>query len=385
MKILYFAYLGNLNYVGVLKKLINQVEMLHNQHVSIKGFFLYTSRKSTCKLHKYSNIQLVRVHGQANEKETLKLIDRIIKKEKDVDFIYFRYPFSSWHLLRLVKKYLGKFIFEHQTKELDEIKLFQKERKEFWSQYIQELLFAPLVLRHAKAVIGVTDEIAMYEKKRALGNKLVTKTIGNGIDVDSIPLRNPPLYDGTELSLIFVSGYPSPWHGVDRIIRGIANYSGSVNINLYIIGPVVPEVKSLVNKLRVKKNVLFLGCQYGEELDRWFDICHIAVGCLGVHRKKMNQATALKTREYIARGIPFILSEQDIDLINKKDISPYYLKVQTNDEAINIEKVLKFADKVLHINKHNMNMREFAKQNLDMSVKMKELKDFFMTLLSRKL
>lgn len=385
MKILYFAYLGNFKSTGVVKKIIHQIDMLHSQHVSIKGFFLYTSRNSSYILEKNPNIQLVRVHGRANEKETIKVIDRIIKREKDVDFIYFRYPFVSWNLLRLVKKYPNKFIFEHQTKELDELKLFQKQRKGFWRQYIRELLLAPLVLRYTRASIAVTDEIAMYEQKRAVGNKLVTKTIGNGIDVNATPLRNPPLYDGTQLSLIFVGGFPAPWHGLDRIIRGIANYSGNVNITLYIIGNVVSEIEELVKRLGVEKNIVFIGCQYGKELDNWFDICHIAIGCLGVHRKKMNQATALKTREYIARGIPFILSENDIDLTHKKEIHPYFLKVQANDKAINIEKVLKFADTVLHVQNHNINMREFAKQNLDMSIKMKELKDFLTTLQSQKL
>ena len=64
------------------------------------------------------------------------------------------------------------------------------------------------------------------------------------------------------------------------------------------------------------------------------------MGCLANHRIGSFYGSALKTKEYIAKGIPFIYGWKENILENFKYAKCYELC----EEAINIEDVIKFYD-----------------------------------------
>jgi len=374
MKIIYIAFMGDLSSIGVIKKVISQIQYLNSQGVKTKGIFLYSSKKNMAFYKNYEYVQFVR--NSKNDRVNMHNIEKILNKEGKFDLIYFRYPRSTWSLFKFTKKYSNKVIFEHQTKELSELKLSQYKYKatRFWNIYLSEMIFAPLVFKYSAGVVGVTEEISLYEKQRSLIKNLKVKTVSNGIDVASNPLRQAPIFDGKDLRILFASGYASRWHGIDRIIQSLAQYSGNVNITLYIIGPVLNEIRKLVSELNLTNNVVFLPKMSASQFDKYFDYCHIAIGSLGLHRINLVQGAVLKTREYVARGIPFIIGYEDIDLTRKKKISPYFLKVPADDQAIDMNQIINFTKEVFSIPEHAKEMREFALSNMDMSVKMKQLK-----------
>ncbi len=83
------------------------------------------------------------------------------------------------------------------------------------------------------------------------------------------------------LHILFV-GNVSRWHGLDRMIQGIATYRGSVRLHFHIVGDgdEVDHLKLLKSSVVPDANIYFHGFMSGLDLDAMFDRCHIAVGSL---------------------------------------------------------------------------------------------------------
>ena len=102
-----------------------------------------------------------------------------------------------------------------------------------------------------------------------------------------------------------------------------------------------PGFEELMEKYRIKDYVIFHGQLFGDALTEVFNQCQFAIGSLARHRSGIINIKTLKNREYAARGIPFIYSEQDSDF----DQQPYVLKAPADESPINICKILDFVDR----------------------------------------
>jgi hypothetical protein len=227
----------------------------------------------------------------------------------------------------------------------------------------------------ADAGIGVTNEITDYQKKRIGSRNKSFITIANGIEVDSIHLRTfPNSINDNNITMICVANV-NFWHGLDRLILGIAHYSGNYSIKLHIVGDgiEIPKLKKLCQQKNIFNHIKFHGFLSGIKLDRLFDESHIAVGSLGIHRKGLSQTSELKAREYCARGIPYIISCSDPDF---PDDFPYILRLSADESPIDIERVIIFISRVFQDIDHPQKIRKYAIENLDWSIKMKKLKKF---------
>ncbi|WP_301662766.1 glycosyltransferase family 4 protein [Methanoculleus frigidifontis] len=256
------------------------------------------------------------------------------------------------------------------------------ESRERWSsgEYLialHDILFGRILRRKIDGIVGVTDEITAYQVKRAGSSSIPHVTIENGFAVDSVPQRDAPAMRDGELRILCVANV-SRWHGLDRLIRGIAACSGMPGIALHIAGggPEIPRLRSLAGDLGISERVVFHGFLAGEDLSALFDRCHVAVGSLGMHRKGLTQTAELKAREYCARGIPYIMACADPDF--SADF-PYILRVPPDESPIDIRSILAFAGEVCADADHPQKMRTYAREHLDWSVKMKKLKGFLET------
>ena len=113
----------------------------------------------------------------------------------------------------------------------------------------------------------------------------------------------------------------------------------------------------------------------GTELDRLFNDCDIAVGTLGMHRKNLTFGSTLKVREYMARGIPFIISYTDEDL--SPDLS-YVFNAPSDDSPIDLEQVIQFARRLYRSYGENLSvdMHAYAMEHMDYQIKVVKLLDF---------
>lgn len=236
------------------------------------------------------------------------------------------------------------------------------------------LIFYPWALYPANKILQYANESSYF----SIGLNRKTKLIANGIDVEAIPFRNtiPPWSDDN--FVMIAVGALAPWHGFDRVIRGIARYLNSsqkrdnINIRLIIVGDGESRktLEKLVVELQVDKNVSFAGFQTGVALDNLFDQSHVAIASLGLFRIGLNTASVLKSREYTARGLPFISAGTDIDFDPPPD---FVFNVDNSDELIDIENLMQWYSVLVGKNVIGAEIREFAKNHLDFDKKIYQM------------
>ena len=284
-----------------------------------------------------------------------------------VDILYYRYKFSEpfflLFLLYLKKKINKLLIFlEFPTFPYDEI--WKKER-----------LLKKVLLPVDKFFRRFLKRYVDYAVTYTSGNVYNLKTlyIQNGLSVLDIPPKKFKKFNENNVKLIGVAGLGF-WHGFDRVIKGIYLYLQNTNAN--VVFNIVGEGKEknnlikLTNELNLNNNIVFTGAMQGKELDVLFDESDIAISTLGSHRIGITKLSALKSREYCARGIPFIYEGNNDGF---DDDFPYILRVDSNDEPVNIEVVINFYRNILK--GYTEKMRNYAKNNFSWDKQMMQIID----------
>jgi glycosyltransferase involved in cell wall biosynthesis len=363
---------------GVLKKARYQVAALNDlgiesvlviitaekgndeESATMKFFYYGTSERKTI-LSRFTRAQKIR-----------RIISDIIRSLNSDDIFYYRglefmiiyYPHTFFRLFRKCR-----ILSEHQSIEFNQHLLYHE-----YGAALINVLTGTIITGQSDGIIGVTEEITRYWKRRIFYRTLPSATIPNGFSVTSVGVRKLPFYTPQELHVLFV-GNISRWHGLDRFIRGMAAYHGPVHVNLHIIGEgdELENIRALTHSLAVTHAVHFHGFLSGHDLDRVFDQYHLAIGSLGIHRNGMKQASALKVREYCSRGIPFMISNDDPDFPHT---FPYCLSLPPDDTSVSIDTVIGFYHKVYAHQSHPGEMREYAEEHLDWRVKGMHLKEF---------
>jgi glycosyltransferase involved in cell wall biosynthesis len=281
------------------------------------------------------------------------------------DIIYVRRILPiTFKLIKALKSFKEKGItvlYEYPTFPWEKEML---RNKQLIFYVIDKLLYKFLVKSVSKVVVVGT--------KGSLSDKYIE--ISNAISLNRIPKRIPTENNKKTINLLGVA-HVSLFHGYDRLIEGLKSYYNSQNeyqIVFNIVGPVDKRLnlEGMVEKYNLNNYVKFLGYKTGSELDRLFNEADIGIGCLGVHRKGIHYLNSLKNREYAARGIPFIFSECDVIIEQKKP--NFILKMSENDMPININDIIAFynspKDSVEEI-------RKFANESLSWDTQMKKVYD----------
>lgn len=182
--------------------------------------------------------------------------------------------------------------------------------------------------------------------------------IDTGIDVDKY---QPHRYIGDLGAVEMVSvANETSYHGYDRIIRGLAEYKGNIDVHLHLVGKMSDKTVQLVSELAVSDKVFLHGYQTGKALDDIYAKSNIGVGPLAPHKLGGKQGTGIKTKEYFAIGLPYFYAGQE--LLVPIDY-PYVLRFDANDSPIDVETVIEFYDQIKHDEHIQENMRSFAREN----------------------
>lgn len=240
-----------------------------------------------------------------------KLFWNALRKEiefKDFDLLYIRYPFSSKSFVSFCKT--AKSVHTN-LKILIEMPTYPY-RLEFsgWKK-----IYLILDKYYRDKLYKSVDKVVHFGEESVLFGIPTIQTT-NGIEPSFFKIKEPKV-DNQIINLIGVGKW-SYWHGLDRVINGMANYYEDVkagyDIYFYIIGEgdELSNLKQLVSKYKQLKNrIIFTGIKTGKDLDEYFDKADIGIGSLGMHRKGINYNASLKHREYCARGLKFVLSTND--------------------------------------------------------------------------
>ena len=156
------------------------------------------------------------------------------------------------------------------------------------------------------------------------------------------------------------------WSGLSRLIDSINN-GFQQNFELYITGATHGE------QMYQQSFVKLVGKLSEENLDALCNEVDLGVSNLANYLIHFNQTTNMKSREYYARGLPFIQSNSmpDIDGLPEEK---YFLRLPNNASLIDMNLVRDFALKMRADSNHPKEMRIFAKKQLDWNIKMQELK-----------
>ncbi len=256
------------------------------------------------------------------------------------------------------------FVSEHQSKELEEL------RMSCIGPIISPLIKhnSLKVLGQVDAIIGVTQEITRYEAALTQRN-IPGFTFTNGIHVDQYPLKSYRKPSESILRLLYVGSNTARWHGLDRLLRGMSSYRGKVQLELHVAGTMSASIRTLIHSLGIEHHVVDHGYVAGKDLDMLFDLCDLAVGTMGMHRKNMSHGSTLKVREYMARGIPFIISYTDDDISLD---SPFVLMAPPDDTPIDMGHLITFITRVheKYGTQVISEMRSYAYTHMDYRTKM---------------
>ncbi len=128
--------------------------------------------------------------------------------------------------------------------------------------------------------------------------------ISNGIDLDKNSPCETPKNERPRLGFI---GTPDmEWQGVDKIYR-LAELCPEMDID--VIG-----YDGLLGQKKVPSNIFFHGYLNKDQSRQVLSGVDAGLGTVALHRKSMEEASSLKTREYLAYGIPVIIPYRDTDL-----------------------------------------------------------------------
>jgi hypothetical protein len=374
MRIAYVNFILTKRLVGVEKKLDEQASCSPSNF----DFFLLNRFVEG----KNGRLHLVKIdHGRNYYNYLFKKFD-LIQKSIDLsryDLVVLRYPLADRTCRQFVQKY--NVISEHHSDEIPELKSniighspIQLKIASF-VRLALEYKYGPAYRSKCKGIISVTDEIRIREAARSKA-QMPSITVPNGIDVEAVRRTGFNRLDGRNLDLIFVASRFSPWDGLERVILSIKDYKGPWKVRLHVVGDIKPSDTGTPGG----NNIIYHGIKKGDELDQVFSKANIAVSTVGLYLKKLREAASLKTREYMARGIPFLLAYDDVDLGGVDEDKRFFLKLPNRREAIQIETVIEFLkdinEKFPRPSKLSEYMHRYAFEYMDWRPKMKKYLEF---------
>lgn len=211
-----------------------------------------------------------------------------------------------------------------------------------------------------KYLVDLITVIGGYEGQKVFGVRSLN--IENGVRTeDFTPYCEVKVCENFKIIGI---GNIAKRHAYDRIIHAIAKFrSDDLKITFSIVGngPELSNLKNLSSNMCFGRNeICFYPHMSGKNLDGLVNSSHIAVGNLGFHRIGVRKSSALKEREYLARGIPFIC----VHLDERIDPTSAGIFVISSDDAEVDMRLLVKDYLALEVVNCSMYQRNFAKLHL---------------------
>lgn len=325
-------------YSGPAKKINAQIKALRESDLQIK---------LVCPHHKLRPVsKMMKIWGQVYSRlpftEAKKYEDYVpirmpnISKIRNSDFLYIRFWWGDYPFGRAIQKlrrqnpnaiiFLEFPDYPYLMKAPGLKYLYMRIKDINCSKKYKKYVNYMVTMSHEKSIYGV-PAVHMY----------------NGVDVDKIAKRIPSKQNNT-IVLGIVANIQRA-HGIDRVIKGLGEYykkDHNEDIYIYVIGggPELELLKKLAKEYGIENKVVFWGFKYGKELDQIFDEIDIGLDFLALFRDNIEVSSSLKSREYLARGIP-VMSAAYLDVCEDFNFK-HLLKIEPNDTPIDMDKVVEF-------------------------------------------
>jgi len=335
---------------GVIQKIKQQSREWHHQGhtvylVSMKKMTIYDTSQNILFSQKTLNINFGKI-GTAmkllyNSYYLNKLLSQI-----EVDCIYMRYQMYMPFMTQVLQNH--KVIMEINSDDLIEYKLHSK------LTYFYNKLTREQILKCVDAFVAVSYEL---KEKFMVWNKPM-HVIANGIDTRQYSIGQ---VENSVPTLVFIGTPNQPWHGLNKILK-MAEYFKEYQF--YIIGTSDEN----------RHNVHYFGYLPQNEATKIIQKSDIGIGTLSLYEKGLTEASPLKSRQYLACGLPIIYAYNDTDLVYE---SSFALQLDNREDNLDYIEIERFIKSVFHQKSIALEARAFAENCLDYSIKEKQRVTFF--------
>jgi glycosyltransferase involved in cell wall biosynthesis len=226
------------------------------------------------------------------------------------DVIYLRHSTISPSVLLLASAF--PTVVGGDLDDLDELAI--RSRLRFWyMRFTRQRL-----LRRARRIMVVTHEIGRQPSIASVGRPV--DVFPNTIDVDAYPVMAAP--QNASPRLAFIGAPRLPWAGVDKIVRLAHQF---LEWRFDVIGSDADELRGAPPNLVAHGQL---------SRDQYLPIlaeADVAIGPPALHRKSLNETSALKVAEYLACGIPVILASHETAF---PDGAPFLLEIPNTEDNV---------------------------------------------------
>ncbi|WP_261161382.1 glycosyltransferase [Serratia fonticola] len=319
---------------GVWKKIKYQVRALRNLQMDV-DFFHLSQHKTVILDNQKSQVDIL-----SNAKLKFLFYYYVSRKiESTYNILYIRKPHGGLYslfllfLIRKVKKlnpncyvYIEVPTFPYD-KEIKGIK-----------DYISEACFR-LTLPLS---ISQVDEILYIGEKTDCIWGVKARQISNGINLEDNPMVATKYGHSGNFEFVGVA-HLAFWHGYDRLIKSMSEYTGERQIIFHIVGGGEPELtrlKKIVEGCSLEGKVIFHGKLQGLELTTVLSHADVCVDSLGRHRSGNNINNSIKSKEYTARGLPFIKSHIDNSFGDER----FIYQISADENVFSIEEIINWRE-----------------------------------------
>lgn len=334
-----------------------QVDYLERVRKGDVFYFMLNNHKiSNTEFKRNFLLQIIEFFNYPNYKKILEIIN-----SQKYEIIYFRRFILTYGSMKFIKNIIGKKkIWEIPTYPYDGEAIFIKDKILY---FLEKIFFRKKLKNRINKIITYSDD------RKIFGIHCIN--ISNGINLEKVKLVEKK--EHREINFINVSTI-SFWHGVDRFIYSLLRYKkngGKEKIKFHIVGEgsETPKLKKIVeDNIELQDIVIFHGFKSGEELDEIYNNSDIALGSLAAYRKNIYKSSALKSREYCAKGIPFVLGEEDESFVECN----FIYQVPNDETLLDIEKIIEWYKNLKVAPKE---IRKYAENNLNWDKQMKKVID----------
>lgn len=292
------------------------------------------------------------------------------------DFLYIRMIYVDREYISFLVRIKDKY---PSCKIILEIPTYPYKREWCASAYGKAMYLKDVIFR--REYKRYVDRIVTYSYDDVINGVKTIQTM-NGLDVDSFsPVSDSHEYDPKCIKLIAVA-YLMRHHGYERVIEGLKNYykvqrDRKVYISIIGDGAEKKKYERLIKKYKLSEYIGLIGPKYGEDLEKEYDKADAGLAGFGFYKDGVCQVGTLKTREYLAKGLPVILGAKDrlFDTYGYE----YGLLFPGDDSPVNFELVLDFLDGV-YLNRPKRDVvcaiRKFARETIDNRVTLRPIIEY---------
>ncbi len=282
-------------------------------------------------------------------------VKEVLKRRK-IDLLYLRYMPTFGNAvgaMRAVKDQGGKLVLEYPT-----YPKAPENNRTWWRRLV--FAYTDRVLNRINPMVDLYTAIGEPCGGSIDGRPAMN--ISNGVDGTRFRLHRPNADD--PVIHLLAPASMSAWHGYDRIIHSLAAYRGTAQVRLHMVGGdgdgSLAAWKQLAQDCGLQEQVVFHGPMYGEALEALVARCDVGVSSLGMYRW-LSRAMPLKSREFMARGLPFLYAVDDPSI---PDDPRFCLQFENDDSPIDMEVVVAFAQRSKNDRDVGVDMQEYARQHL---------------------